>query len=209
MLVAPVSGLATLGGRAVGMRSCDGPSLHVMFWAPPRSSGGGTVVGDVFVSWIPAPTAGNTTGYGVTREAGSVRFGPNISRNRADEARLVEHESRHIDQWAIGTVVAGPLSYPVAYAVDGAFFPSSRNHFERAAGLSGGGYTAPPDNWPRPRWPAVFALGLIATLLVRRRLRWATRRLIGGREQAGAHAPDRCPIHTKGWRSAAGQSTPR
>jgi hypothetical protein len=44
-------------------------------------------------------------------------------------------------QWAIGTVIAGPLALPVAYAVDEFFFPGSRNHFERWAGLDTGGYS--------------------------------------------------------------------
>lgn len=202
LLVAPPSGLAVLGGRALGMRSCSTSSLLVMFWAPPRSSGGGTVVGDVFVSWIPAPTPGNTSAYGIARETGSVRYGPNISRDRGDEADLVKHESRHIDQWAFGTAVAGPLSFPGLYYIDGAFFPSSRNHFERAAGLSEGGYAPAPDNWPAPRWPEVIALVLTVAVLGRRRIRWASRLLLAGRDEADARAPQRCSLHTKGWRRA-------
>lgn len=202
VLVAPSSGLALLGGRAAGMSTCSTATLLVVFWAPPRSSGGGTVVGDVFVSWIPAPTPGNTAGYGIARETGSVRYGPNISRHRGEEAALVRHESRHIDQWALGSIVAGPLSFPVAYVVDGAFFPASRNHFERAAGLAGGGYPPAPDNWPAPRWPEAAALLVIAALLARRRIRWTSRRLLGGPDEADARAPQRCSLHTRGWRRA-------
>ena len=202
VLVAPSSGLALLGGRAAGMSTCSTARMLVTFWAPPRSSGGGTVVGDVFVSWIPAPTPGNPVRYGIARETGSMRYGPNISRHRGEEAALVRHESRHIDQWAFGSIVAGPLSFPVLYFVDEAFFPLSRNHFERAAGLAGGGYPPAPDNWPAPHWPEVTALLVVAALLARRRIRWTSRRLLGGREEASARAPQRCSLHTKGWRRA-------
>ena len=52
-LVAPISGVGVLAGRVMGMESCSGPPLLVMFWPPPRTSGGGSVLGDVFVAWMP------------------------------------------------------------------------------------------------------------------------------------------------------------
>lgn len=197
-LDAPAGGLAALGGRALGLRSCAGPALLVMFRDPPKGSGGGTVVGDVFVAWIPAAEPVEAD-YGLPRAHGTVRYGPNIGDGRVDEAALVRHEGRHVDQWAVATLLAGPLTFPVAYFVDDAFFPEARNHFERAAGLSSGGYTPPPDTWPAPRWPETALLLLAVALLLRRRARWASRRLISGRDEAGAHAPQRCPLHTKGW----------
>jgi len=53
---------------------------------------------------------------------------------------LIRHEARHRVQWAAGTVIAGPLAFPIAYAVEDFFFPGSRNLFERQAGLGSGGY---------------------------------------------------------------------
>lgn len=198
-LVAPASGLASLGGRALGMSSCSGPALLVMFWDPPSSSGGGTVIGDVFVAWIPTADPGDSTDYGIPRAHGSVRYGPNIATDRVDEVQLVSHERRHVDQWAAGTVLGGPLAFPVAYFAVDAILPASRNPFERAAGLDAGGYPSPPDTLPAPRWPETAALLLIVLLLARRRLRWASRVVLGGRHHATAHAPDRCALHTKGW----------
>jgi hypothetical protein len=72
-------------------------------------------------------------------------------------------------QWAVLTVIGGPLAFPVAYGIDDFFFPGSRNHFERLAGLEQGGYahvgTGPvqvPLNslrsapWPRSlSWPCL------------------------------------------------------
>ena len=52
-LVAPISGVGVLAGRVMGMESCSGPPLLVMFWPPPRTSGGGSTLGDVFVAWMP------------------------------------------------------------------------------------------------------------------------------------------------------------
>lgn len=54
---------------------------------------------------------------------------------------LVEHEARHREQWAVGTVVGGPLAFPIAYGIAYFFFPGARNPFERMAGLESGGYT--------------------------------------------------------------------
>jgi hypothetical protein len=203
VLVAPAGGFAVLAGRAVGMESCSGPPLLVMFWEPPHISGGGTEIGDVFVAWMPADDPGtgalSTQGYGLAGEPGYLRYGPNISRSRVSESDLARHESRHVDQGAIGTILAGPLAFPLAYVVDGAFFPSSRNHFERHAGLEEGAYPIPTDYLPAPRWPDVIGIGLVAVLILRRRIRRASRLLFTGRARTEAHAPGRCPIHTKGW----------
>jgi hypothetical protein len=206
-LVAPISGVGVLIGRSLEMESCSGPSLWVMFWPPPRTSGGGTMFGDVFVAWMPpvAPSGPlSVNGYGITDEGQYVRYGPNMSQTRAEEEGLARHESRHVDQWAAGNLLAGPFAFPAAYIIDGALFPSSRNHFERAAGLSNGVYPPAPDNWPAPRWPDTAAIVIIALLVFRRRLRWLTRVAIGGRLHTRAHAPMRCPVHTRGWSQPVG-----
>ncbi|MTD59552.1 hypothetical protein [Amycolatopsis pithecellobii] len=87
---------------------------------------------------------------------------------------LAEHESRHRSQWAWFTVAAGPFAFPVAYWIDEFFFPGSRNHFERAAGLADGNYR-PTGTGPVLGWPQISVLALLGattvTLLVRRRTR--------------------------------------
>jgi hypothetical protein len=207
VLVAPASGLAILVGRALGMESCAGPPLLVMFWEPPRTSGGGTEIGDTFIAWIPPdrPASGplSTDGYGLAGEQRYLRYGPNMSQTRVNEAEIAIHESRHVDQWAAGTVLAGPLAFGIAYVLDGALFPSSRNHFERLAGLSYGGYEPAPDGWPAPLWPATIGIASAGVLIWRRRIRWASRVLFAGRNHARAHEPERCPVHTKGWTRAS------
>lgn len=203
VLVAPISGVGVLAGRAMGMEFCSGPPLLVMFWPPPRTSGGGSTLGDVFVAWMPPgeTRAGplSISGYGTEGERLYVRYGPNISQARAEEEELGYHESRHVDQWAVANLLAGPFAFPVAYFLDEALFPASRNHFERDAGLSRGGYPPVPDNWPAPRWPDIAAIAGLSLLIFRRRLRWAVRVVRGGPRQRTAHAPQECPVHTRGW----------
>jgi hypothetical protein len=198
LLVAPISGVGVLAGRAIGMESCEGPPLLVMFWPPPRTSSGGSTLGDVFITWMPGGDSPSFDGYGITQEP-SVRYGPNISPTRANEEELGLHESRHVDQWAVGTFTAGPFAFPVAYFLDGALFPGSRNHFERDAGLEQGGYPPPPGKGPAPRWPETAGIVVLVAVTLRRRLRWLARVAIGGRHQARAHAPKRCPVHSPGW----------
>ncbi|TDO51624.1 hypothetical protein EV643_103363 [Kribbella sp. VKM Ac-2527] len=210
---ASTTGLALLASKTAGMRECDGPPLTVTFWQPPRVSGGGSTVGDIFVAWMPAGEEGSSflrgaQGFGLAAEGRGllategqqyVRYGPNISSTRGNEMELARHESRHTDQWAIMTLIGGPLAFPAAYYADGAFFPFSRNHFERAASLSDGGYTAPPDNLPAPLPGAAAAVGVVLLLVLRRRIRWFSRILAAGRTGAIAHQPGRCPLHTTGW----------
>jgi MYXO-CTERM domain-containing protein len=97
------------------------------------------------------------------------------------------------------TVIGGPLAFPAAYYVDGAFFPFSRNHFERAASLTDGGYSGPPDKKPAPLPGAVAAIAVVLLLVMRRRIRWLTRILVAGRAGAAAHLTGRCALHTTGW----------
>lgn len=193
------------------MRSCSGPPLLVIFWLPPRTSGGGSTLGDVFVAWMPprGPTQGplSVDGYGIANEECYLRYGPNISQARVDEAELGHHESRHVDQRAVGTFLAGPFAFPLAYLTDGALFPGSRNHFERDAGLSRGGYSPVEDNWPAPMWPQAAALLAVAALIWRRRLRRLVRVASGGRFQTRAHSPQHCSVHTRGWRPLPPQTS--
>lgn len=209
-LVAPISGVGVLAGRVMGMESCSGPPLLVMFWPPPRTSGGGSALGDVFVAWMPPgeTQAGplSINGYGTEGERLYVRYGPNISQARAEEEELGLHESRHVDQWAVANFLAGPLAFPAAYFVDDAVFPASRNHFEQDAGLSRGGYPPAPDNWPAPKWIETAGIAVLGLIIFRRRLRWAVRVLRGGPGQRTAHEPGTCPVHTCGWRPIAASS---
>ncbi|WP_155838706.1 hypothetical protein [Arthrobacter castelli] len=198
VLVAPISGVGLLAGRALGMEPCSRPPMLVMFWPPPRTSAGGTMLGDVFVAWMPGSPA-SSQAYGIGNEGTYIRYGPNIAQRRIKERQLSVHESRHVNQWAVTNFLAGPAAFPVAYAVDGVLFPGSRNHFERAAGLSDGGYPPAPDNWPAPLWPQTAALALLVLIILRRRIRWLARIVVAGRSQLKAHAPRHCPVHTRGW----------
>lgn len=194
IVTAPSSGLALLGARAAGMHQCAGPPHTVMFWQPPRTSGGGSTVGDTFLAWKPSSQhnpgqLANT--YGIAPE------GPNISANKAELSR---HESRHTDQWAVFTLAGGSIAFPAAYYADSAFFPGARNHFERAAGLADGGYPAPPSTGPAPIWSAVAAMSMALLLILRTRIRRLFRALVTGRTQTlSHHRPGRCPLHTAGW----------
>src|SRR5690242_15193350 len=107
------------------MEYCSGPPLLVMFWLPPRTSDGGSALGDVFVAWMPSgeTSAGplSINGYGTEGERMCIRYGPNISQDRAHEEELGYHESLHVGQWDFA---------------DDALFPASRKHCEQDAGLS-------------------------------------------------------------------------
>ncbi len=219
---APTTGLALLVSRAAGMRECAGPPLTVTFWQPPRISGGGSTVGDIFVAWMPTDYESSSLlqgarGFGLAAEGrgllgqegqGYVRYGPNISSTRGNEMQLARHESRHTDQWAVLTLIGGPLAFPAAYYADGAFFPFSRNHFERAASLSDGGYPTPPDNKPAPLPGAAAAISVVLLLVLRRRIRWLSRILVAGRVGATAYLTGHCPLHTTGWFHHPPRDTP-
>lgn len=87
------------------------------------------------------------------------------SSSYAERPRLADHESRHRTQWAWFTLAAGPFAFPAAYWADEFFFPDSRNHFERAAGLRDGDYT-PAGAGPVLGWPQLAVLELLATTAV-------------------------------------------
>ncbi len=74
---------------------------------------------------------------------------PRINAVRAGE--LARHESRHVDQWALCSIVGGIALLPAAYLVDETLYPNSENHFEQSAGLDAGGYApAPFPAWSTP-----------------------------------------------------------
>lgn len=208
-LTAPASGLALLASTGVGMSTCDGDPVLVTFW--PGASGGGTTVGDTFVAWMPPESGEQDRWTHLGIPAGSMPFedveglpfGPNISANRTQASQLTAHESRHTDQWAVSTLLAGPVSYPIAYYLTDAVLPADRNPFERAAGLEGGGYdpAAPAD--PAPRWGTLLVVAVGLTLLLRHHLRRLSRVVRTGRGGATEHAPGRCSVHTPGWFGSA------
>jgi hypothetical protein len=96
---------------------------------------------------------------------GDILLSPGFNISREQRRTLIGHEARHRAQWAVATIIAGPLAFPIGYAIDDFFFPGSRNHFERLAGLEAGGYahvgTGPVLG------PAQFAaLGALAAIIV-------------------------------------------
>ncbi len=174
VLTAPVTGLTRhfVGDGGGGM--CDGGSM-MLASMPAGGSGSSLAVGSV-----------------VLTDSGS-------SLRRGAPSKLARHESRHVSQWAALTVVGGPAAMPVLYVVDDAFFPESRNHFERAAGLWAGGYEQPESFGPNVDWPKAGLLGLVLWGLGWRRVRWGSRVLTGGAAAGRARSGGRCPVHSRGW----------
>lgn len=174
VVTAPVTGVAYGYAETRGMGLCDVGGITVAF-LPSAAGTGGTTVGDVFLTQVK----------------------PGLNGRRA--RMLGEHESRHVSQWTVLTLVGGPLALPVIYTIDEIFFPGPRNHFERDAGLGLGGYHHPAGFGPKPVWGAAAVLALIALLAFRRRLRWLSRVARGGASAARKAEPGRCPVHSPGW----------
>jgi hypothetical protein len=108
---------------------------------------------------------------------GDIVLSPRLTLTRQEMRALAGHEARHRPQWAVATVIAGPLAFPIAYAIDNFFFPGSRNHFERQAGLESGLYPrsgAGPVLGPAQITVLVALAGVGAFLAIRRRRRSAT-----------------------------------
>ncbi|WP_344189815.1 hypothetical protein [Pedococcus aerophilus] len=174
LLTAPASGLALgfaeLQGR--GLCSVGDPQITLVFIPAAKDLNGG-VVGEVFLA---SPT-------------------PRMNPIRAE--LLARHESRHVDQWAVLTLVGGVALLPLAYLVDETLFPVSENHFEQSAGLDEGGYPPVPDPPVGPRGWAIALWAGVLLVLARRRIRWAVRTAVRRRS---THTEGRCPVHTPGWR---------
>ena len=172
-LTAPVSGLALAFAevRGRGLCSVGDPPITLAF-VPQSQDHPGSMVGEVFLS---SPT-------------------PRINPVRA--AMLARHESRHVDQWAVCSVLGGIGLLPVAYLVDSTVYPGSENHFEQSAGLHAGGYAPAPDPPVGPRLWAVAMWAGVVLVIGRRRVRWAVRTLVRGHS---THAAGRCAVHTPGW----------
>jgi hypothetical protein len=75
---------------------------------------------------------------------------------------VTAHESRHRPQWAVATVLGGPLAFPVVYTITDLFFPDARNPFERMAGLRAGNYNPYSKAEPVLHWPQIGALAVVA-----------------------------------------------
>jgi hypothetical protein len=118
---------------------------------------------------------------------GDILLTPGFNISRAQLRTLIGHEARHRAQWAVLTVIGGPLAFPVAYGIDDFFFPGSRNHFERLAGLEAGGY--PHVGTGPVLGPAQFAaLGVLAAIIVAALLA-ARHRRASRRSRSGADTP--------------------
>lgn len=195
-VTAPISGVALVGTRAAGMSHCSGSSVVVAFPPPPEGNGGGSVIGNIFVTWIPESSGPQVALPG---QESYVRFNPGGQTEPAQIEAIARHESRHVDQWTAATLIGGPLAMPVAYYADSLLYPYAHNHFERHAGLTDGGYERPPDFAPEPLWVPLVLTGVLVLMVLRRRLRWASRVVSGGRIAGDEHRVDRCPLHTAGW----------
>jgi hypothetical protein len=208
IVTAPATGLGLTYADLRGMTLCAATPMDVALRPPPLSSGGGTTVGSLFLAWFADPmrktqvASQNVYGFGID-EPVYVHIGLDRGPTRRRIEALARHESRHEGQWAAFTLAAGPLAFPALYSIDSVFFPFARNHFERDAGLEEGDYAIPASYSPAPLWPAVAVLTAILLLAFRRRLRWLSRLLTGGRRAADSCLPDRCPVHTPGWRGRA------
>jgi hypothetical protein len=110
-----------------------------------------------------------------------------LSRQRAYDSpnktlALFYHERHHRRQWAVPSVIGGPLAFPIAYTVDAIFLPRTRNHFEQEVGLERGGYD--PDGQSGPRLGFVD-VGLLIRTAGAAELVW-----FGRRWRRSRHAAD-------------------
>jgi hypothetical protein len=170
VITAPITGMAHQYADTRGGGLCAAGSMTVAF-LPSAASDSGLTVGDMFLTGLTSDVAHT----------------------------IAVHESRHVTQWAALTLLGGPLAMPVLYGVDEAFFPSARNHFERAAGLEDGGYREPSDFAPQLAWRKVGVIALVVVILTWRRVRWITRVMALGWAAGKQREPGRCALHTQGW----------
>lgn len=106
---------------------------------------------------------------------GDVTLAPPFDTSVQSGKAVADHEARHRSQWALVTALGGPLAFPILYGLDDFFFPGSRNHFERLAGLESGGYAhagiAPVIGWPQLTALLAAAALITATIWHRQRRR--------------------------------------
>ncbi|HEV2778633.1 MAG TPA: hypothetical protein VGX25_04460 [Actinophytocola sp.] len=145
---APVSGAAMLYSTVVGGQPCRVANEGITVTAVPSGyARGGTIYGTIFLT-------------DRTSKKASARI-----------ARLSEHEARHASQWAVATLLAGPITFPALYATDESLFPGAHNHFEQQAGLADGGYAVPPDDPPAVGRLLFLVVGLVTGYLIAARRR--------------------------------------
>ena len=118
---------------------------------------------------------------------GDILLSPGFKVGKGALRTLIGHEARHRAQWAVLTVIGGPLAFPIAYGIDDFFFPGPRNHFERLAGLKAGGY-AHVGTGPVLGPPQLIALGALAAIIVVALLA-AWHRRASARSRSGADTP--------------------
>ena len=141
VITAGNSGLAVAYGTALGADMCD--------YAP-----NGTLIGRMNQGFA----RGGTT-YGHT-----YLTSPEPEFTYSQMAPVMRHESRHTDQWALFTLLGGPMAFPLAYSVDEVFAPGPYNNFERDAGLADGGYVLPDT--PSPTTTRLIVAAAIAAVVI-------------------------------------------
>jgi hypothetical protein len=152
----PETGIGLLYAEADGARVCSSTSS------------------DFYVG-VPAAIAGTRA-----TNLGDIVLSPGYN-DRAERVAVASHEAQHRPQWAVGTLLGGPLAFPVAYAIDDFFFPGPRNHFERLAGLESGGYSH-VGHGPVLGPAQIAALGVVAAIAIVVLLRaWHRRRSASSR----------------------------
>jgi hypothetical protein len=155
----PETGIGLLYAEADGAKICSSTTADFYVGVPGAIAGTrATNLGDIVLS----------PGY----------------NDQAERVAIASHEAQHRPQWAVATLLGGPLAFPVAYGIDDFFFPGPRNHFERLAGLESGGYRH--VGYGPVLGPAQIAvLGVLAAIAVVVLLRvWHRRR------SASSRAPD-------------------
>jgi hypothetical protein len=151
----PVSGALMFYAREVNARTC--------LYAP----------ADYYVAVHPAHFHGPRV-----MNVGDVVLTPPAPTSPEMISAVAGHEARHRSQWAVVSVIGGPFAFPVVYGLDDLFFPGSRNHFERMAGLEAGEYTRTGTGpvFGLLQICVVVAVGvLVAALCLRHRRRTAPR----------------------------------
>jgi uncharacterized membrane protein len=193
--IQPVSPCSPPGGAQAATRSPFDVSLltqKAMTWPETGIGLLYTRVSDAHVCWsrsadyYVAVHADNPAGARAMN-MGDIVLTPGFNISREQLKTLAGHEARHRTQWAVVTVIGGPFAFPVAYAIDDFFFPGSRNHFERQAGLESGGYRH-SDTGPVLGPAQLVVLGVLAAIIVVA-LHGAWHRRASTRSRSGADTP--------------------